>query len=279
MRVLSTDQMLNESISIHHLMASPVRQPLGYSCTFHNQMRNCCVLCLYIQGRREYTITDTGEQFRLVPGDILFVPQHSRYSFKITGAGENGLDYMIAVNFSMTDTNGQPVIFGNQPRVLLKDRLSHYFMLFQRIETIGRSPTGNDMLLKSLFFGLFHEILCELNSTASMNAPYRAILPAIRRIETDPACDDPIPALARMCGVSPTRFRLLFSDYTGGASPVEYRNRLRIEKADRLIRSGFVTVEQAARESGFRDLSHFYRIYKRLKGYTPLHDSLTEADE
>ena len=270
MRILSTEQMLNEPISVHDLIAAPVRQPLGYSCTFHSQMRNCCVLCLYVQGRREYTLTDTGERFHLTPGDILFVPRHARYGFKITGAGDSESDYMIAINFSMTDAEGLAVNFGEHPRILLKDRLSHYFVLFQRLENAGRSSTGNDMLLKALFYGLFFEILCEINTSETMNATYRAILPAISRIENDPVSDEPIPLLARSCGVSQTQFRRLFSEYTGGASPVEYRNRLRIEKADRLIRSGFVTVEQAARESGFRDLSHFYRVYKRLKGYTPL---------
>ena len=270
MRVLSTEQMLNETIHVRDLITAAVRQPLGYSCAFHSQMRNCCVLCLYIQGQREYTITDTGERFRLTPGDILFVPQHARYSFKITDCGETGNDFMIALNFSMTDAAGQPVIFGDQPRVLMKDRLSHYFMLFQRIESIGRTVASNAMLLQSLFYGLFHELLLDINSAESMNSPYRAILPAISWIENNPASDDPIPDLARQCGVSQTQFRRLFGEYTGGSSPVEYRNRLRIEQADRMIRSGFVTVEQAARESGFRDLSHFYRVYKKLKGDTPL---------
>lgn len=269
-RILSTEQMLNEPVCVHDLLTTAVRQPLGYSYTFRNQMRTCSVLCLYLSGRREYTLADNGEHFFLTPGDVLYIPQYSRYGFKITDAGENGSDFMIAVNFSMTDASGEPVNYGPQPRILLRDRLHHYFTLFQRMEATSRTSSGNAMLLKSLFFGLLHEILCELNSTETMNAPYRAILPAISHIENDPASDDAIPDLARLCGVSQTQFRRLFSEYTGGLSPVEYRNTLRIEKADRLIRSGFVTVEQAARESGFSDLSHFYRVYKRLKGSTPV---------
>ena len=64
------------------------------------------------------------------------------------------------------------------------------------------------------------------------------------------------------------RFRLLFNQYTGGISPVQYRNALRMEQALRLIRTEEVTVEQAAREAGFHDMSHFYRLYKKHKAKT-----------
>ena len=268
---------MNESINLHSIVIAPVRQPLGYAYTFRNKMRNCSVLCLYVNGCREYSIADTDVHFTLSPGEILYVPQYSGYSFQITDTGGAPCDYMIAINFSMTDARGEPVNFGAYPRVLLRDRLSHYFTLFQRIETVGRSSSCNAMLLKSLVYGLFHEILCELNFSETMASPYRTILPAVSRIENDPACDDPIPALAALCKMSQTQFRRLFSEYTGGLSPVDYRNKLRIEKADRLIRSESVTVEQAARESGFRDLSHFYRVYKRLKGHTPIQGNLAQT--
>ena len=276
MRCLSTEQLMNEAIDLHDIIIAPVRQPLGYTSTFRNKMRHCSVLCLYVSGQREYSVAQTGGRFTLTPGDILYVPQYSGYTFQITGASETGSDYMIAINFSMKDQHGEAVNYGQFPRVLLKDRLSHYFMLFQRIEAVGRSSAGNTMLVRSLVYGLFHELLCELNFSETMRSPFRTILPAVSLIENDPASDDPIPALAELCKLSQTRFRQLFSEYTGGLSPVDYRNKLRIEKADRLIRSESVTVEQAARDSGFRDLSHFYRIYKRLKGHTPVQGNLTQ---
>lgn len=275
MRCLSTEQMMNESIDLHDIIIAPVHQPLGYTYTFRNKMRNCSVLCLYVSGQREYSIADNSECFTLTPGDILYVPQYSGYTFRITKVGDNGDDYMIAINFRMTDQHGQTAAYGRLPRVLLKDKLSHYFMLFQRIEAVGRSSSYNTMLLKSQVYGLLHEILCELNFSETMASPYHSILPAIARIENDPASDDPIPALAELCQMSQTQFRRLFSEYTGGLSPVDYRNKLRIEKADQLIRSESATVEQAARDSGFRDLSHFYRIYKRLKGHTPVQGNLS----
>ena len=88
-------------------------------------------------------------------------------------------------------------------------------------------------------------------------------------IESNPADNRPISQLARLCGVGETRFRQLFLQYSGGISPVEYRNRLRIDYAEKYLYSDLVTVEYAALASGFNDLSHFYRTYKKYKGVSP----------
>jgi AraC-like DNA-binding protein len=53
-----------------------------------------------------------------------------------------------------------------------------------------------------------------------------------------------------------------------GTSVVAHLNRLRIEHARRLLRSGAAVVD-AALASGFADVSHFYRRFKRLTGTSP----------
>ena len=103
-----------------------------------------------------------------------------------------------------------------------------------------------------------------------MQQPWHVILPAIRLTEADPARDIPIPELVQLCGVSETRLRRLWNEYTGGISPVDYRNRLRIDLAEKLIRTEHITVENAAYQSGFRDIPHFYLMYRRFKGHSPL---------
>ena len=264
MRYLSPAELLSEEIHLHNICVLPIREPLHPEGAFADKKRHCSVLFLYLDGRREYT-RQNGECFSLCPGEILYVPQYATYRFRITDVSDNNSDYAIAINFTMTDSTGETVCLCEDPCVLFRDRLSHYFTRFQRALSVDTGIKTNAMLLKSTVYSLCHEIFSELALTASAQAPWHTILPAIDAIESAPAEDVPIPVLAHLCGVSETRFRQLFLQYTGGESAVTYRNRLRIEQAIRLLSTKQVTVEYAAREAGFRDMSHFYRLYKRYQ--------------
>lgn len=264
MRHLTTAEILSEQIDFHDICILPVREPLGQEGLFHNKKRHCNVLFMYIGGRREYHPFG-GEPFFLNPGEILYVPKHSSYRFHIIEALDDGRDYAIAINFDMTDRGGESVCLGDAPQVMLRDSLSHYFSRFQRALSMDSGDKYNVMLLKSVVYSICYEVFSERHNNEASRAPWRAIAPAIDLIESQPSADIPIPQLARQCGVSETRFRQLFSQYTGGESAVQYRNRLRIEQVERLLRTEQVTVEYAARETGFRDMSHFYRLYKKYK--------------
>ncbi len=180
-----------------------------------------------------------------------------------------GIDSGIAVNFTMKDRNGEFCTLGKTPRILTHDRLAHYYALFRRLASVSAGGPMNGMMTRSLLYALLYELLCETRVRESERNPYGVILPAVDLIENDPAADLPIPLLARSCGVSETTFRKLFLLYSGGVSPVEYRNRLRIDLAERILRTEMTTVEYAARTAGFSDLPHFYRLYRKLKGETP----------
>lgn len=269
MRYLNTMQMLTEQVDLRDIVTLTVREPLGYHRSFAGKGRACNVLMLYNIGQRRYTVSGSSTQFTLHEHDILYVPQYAEYGFDITDCGGQSCDYAFALNFLMTDVKGEPVCFGKEPRILVRDRLSHYFSLFERLErTCGRGKT-EIMYQKSLAYALFYEILCETRADEARQDRYGVIAPAIDAIENDPACETSVPLLAKMCGIGETRFRQLFLQYSGGVSLIEYRNRLRIDNAEKLLRTQLVTVEYAALSTGFHDLSHFYRLYKKYKGTTP----------
>ncbi len=60
----------------------------------------------------------------------------------------------------------------------------------------------------------------------------------------------------------------LFKDYTG-ATPIEYINRLRIERACLDLSSHTDNITTVAFDSGFSDAAYFCKIFKRYKGMTP----------
>jgi len=96
----------------------------------------------------------------------------------------------------------------------------------------------------------------------------RRLLPAVDRIEQNPAEAVPVAFYAELCGMSVPGFRRSFRIFTG-QTPIEYRNNLRLALARKLITSGECTVEEAAAQSGFSNLSFFYRLFRREYGQKP----------
>ena len=50
---------------------------------------------------------------------------------------------------------------------------------------------------------------------------------------------------------------------------MEYRNRLRMQKASELLKSGKHTVSEAAEAVGIQDIKYFSKLFKRYTGFNP----------
>ena len=78
----------------------------------------------------------------------------------------------------------------------------------------------------------------------------------------------PERAMARMVNLSSARLRQLFKKETGLA-PFQYVKRLRMKRAADLLRASFLSVKEVSFQSGWGDLSHFVRDFKKRYGLTP----------
>jgi AraC-like DNA-binding protein len=63
--------------------------------------------------------------------------------------------------------------------------------------------------------------------------------------------------------------RLFHAEY--GISPLKYVHALRIDRARLLLRDTTLSVSEIAAKIGFRDLSYFCQLFRKMTGYTPLH--------
>lgn len=59
-----------------------------------------------------------------------------------------------------------------------------------------------------------------------------------------------------------------FKRWTGSTIFV-YLNMLRVKRAGQLLATGFYTIEEVARQTGFRDIYYFSRVFRRYTGMTP----------
>ena len=71
-----------------------------------------------------------------------------------------------------------------------------------------------------------------------------------------------------MCCLSVGSFRRLFSECMG-LSPVEYRNKLRVQKAVDLLKMKKYSVGEVAEMVGISDIKYFSKLFKRYTGATP----------
>src|SRR6266850_4516636 len=78
----------------------------------------------------------------------------------------------------------------------------------------------------------------------------------------------PERAMARIVNLSCARLRQLFKKETG-LSPFQYVKRLRMKRAADLLRRSFLSVKEVSFQSGWGDLSHFVRDFKKRYGLTP----------
>lgn len=74
--------------------------------------------------------------------------------------------------------------------------------------------------------------------------------------------------MARYCHLGKTRFSAFFRELTN-ASPIEYLNRLRIEKAMEKIRNENLSITEIAYSTGFSSVHYFSNVFRKINGYSP----------
>jgi len=111
---------------------------------------------------------------------------------------------------------------------------------------------------------------CSMNPSPRIPAPARsaaAIQRVLRHINENLSQALTLSELADLAGLSIWRFATVFRQQVG-VSPHRYICRLRLARAQALIRQG-MPVASAASEAGFYDQSHLSRHFKTVFGMTP----------
>lgn len=74
--------------------------------------------------------------------------------------------------------------------------------------------------------------------------------------------------MSEMCGLSIIAFSGKFKKLTGQTF-IEYRNKIRIQKAKQLLEQTDYKILHISQEVGFEDLSFFNKLFKKLTGLSP----------
>lgn len=174
----------------------------------------------------------------------------------------------MVIDLILHDIDGRPIHFEETPSILFHDTHNTYNGLLKELADIAAANGPFDWLERlSLSFKFLCGIARDTNKT-ELNRRLIKIKPGLTYLEHNFAEDFPIDTLAKMCCLSVGSFRRSFVSCMG-ISPVEYRNKLRIQKAMELLKSKQYTVGEAADAVGFHDIKYFSKVFKRYTGTLP----------
>ena len=214
----------------------------------------------------DITMTYLGSGFEVVlkKGDIVYLPQGSKYTMIQTKPTEPSRIRSCLVNFTFEDDAGNVAVFSDRPLIMStesKNAPSRMLDIATELSKAQRSP----FRVKSLFYSLADSLIgAGINSTVY----YHPIRAGIKYLENNWNRNVKISELAERCGMGETYFRQLFAKWSG-MTPVEYRNTLRISNAKALLSRRSVSIAEVAYTVGFDDQFYFSRIFKKITGVSP----------
>lgn len=176
-------------------------------------------------------------------------------------------EFMV-IDLLLHNEQGQPIRFGDTPEILFCDTHGTYRGLLEELAAKSDASGPFDWLEQ---LSLSFKLLCEMardTNRSELDAQNRKIKPALTYLQSNFTEDFPVEQLAQLCCLSPGRFRRVFSDCLG-MTPVEYRNKLRVQKAVTLLKTGAYTVTEVAEQVGISDMKYFSKLFKRYTGVSP----------
>ena len=190
-------------------------------------------------------------------GDLIFVPAF--YEYTMQAQTEN----LYVIHFHSNDPLPQNI-------KTFRSKTPQYFeRKFRELYNAwSKKQHGYEYECKSILYRILLQIERELAESKFSGAEDR-LLDAVEFIHDNLTSNSlSIELLAHMCGMSDTYFRRLFVK-NFKTTPLKYINKLKLNYAKELLRSGYYTVSQVSEKCGFENIQYFSLFIKKETGKTP----------
>ena len=239
-------------------------------------------LTLIVRGESTYTVLLESENVK--EGDIVFVPPQVLHAVT-TGGGEMDSDtfvfHMNLLGAATADVctlrylaplSAQKL---TPPTVIRRDH-PIYEPLLRIIRDMNRTwetrDPGWELMIKAHLLTALALLMphCAKDSEELVLRTEHAekIKTALEFMDKNYGEEIAIADVAAACYFSQYHFMRFFKKYMG-MSCGEYLKNLRLEKAAQAFARGNTVILDVAMDSGFRNLSYFYREFQKKYGYTP----------
>lgn len=219
---------------------------------YQMQNREWCGISFAKSGQVLYELN--GKKLLCKPGTVILHPMGSSYHYRCLESG----DFPI-VNFKCSQPPNFTELIG-----LTVSGGGALLELFKNLEGLY----GKTQYSHSRAFSLLYEIISLLASAQNADQ-CRVLQPAMNYLERhyqNPELSN--AELAHCTHLSESYFRRLFKESTG-QSPHQYIMQVRIGAAKNLLLNSTLSVAAIAEQTGFINVYHFCKAFKKQTGCTP----------
>lgn len=240
-------------------------------------------LVLLLRGRGEWNLN--GERRPLAAHDLLLIPPFVPHAFH---ADPEALSEHIAVHFDFAPAvpaaargldKRRPfrVRFTHGLELVAQQRLYSGHRLERMLQAVVSAHTADPVLgpatASAHLAGVLLALLAEparARASGGRMRHHARVEQVTAHMRAHLAGRIDHAALERVSGLSASRLQALFREVTG-YPPLDYLRRQRVEDARRLLADGRLSVKEVAARTGFRDTSHFSKVFRRIDGLSPAH--------
>ncbi|MBR5507755.1 MAG: helix-turn-helix transcriptional regulator [Clostridia bacterium] len=231
---------------------------------YENNGRSNHLIFYQIENSRSYTVGNE-HMCSIGPGDIVFVPQGTKYRSYCTN--QNSPTDGIGISFSLKSCDGEEILLSDKLSHIAHDDFGQLFKRFKMVLYSAMNPSRSTMRLKGEMFSIIDELFTPSEIRSEFVSIYGDIMQAIVTIENKTNINFSTRELADMCHMSESSFLRKFKEYSGGITPTKYRNKIRLTHAEEMANSD-LTLNEIAETLGFFDAAHLCKIYRQEKGHT-----------
>ncbi len=203
------------------------------------------------------------DKFYAKERDMIYLPRDTAYVSKWLKDSE-----FTVVDMQLCGEDGSEIHFSNTSGVLFNDRNHIYDGLLAELARKSNTVGPFDWLERMYLSFRFLCLMARDTVLTEKSENVERIKPALDYLENNFTESFSVDSLANMCALSPGYFRKLFI-YCKGTTPTDYRNRLRIQRAEELLRMGKYTVSEVANEVGVCDVKYFSKLFLKYTGLRP----------
>ena len=119
--------------------------------------------------------------------------------------------------------------------------------------------------------GIFYNVLDRIIPNIKKSPEKRmstSVKKAVQYITVNYEKNITVSELSEIANLSPSRFFSVFKTETG-TTPIEYKNRIAVRNAKKLLLYSELTIEEICEKLGFNSASYFRRTFKKFTGKSP----------
>ena len=221
---------------------------------------------IYFIPEGEGEVFQNGRRRRLLPGYLYMIPGFCPFNYKCE---KSMVQYYLHLSIRAFWGLDTPDLFEWREQIALEDA-GEVEKIFDKMLSCWRAPSpANCLLADGLARQLLSRMLPEASpSTDKLLAERRRFTPVLKFIDEHIGGNLSLKDLARQVHLQPNYFSNYFTKCFG-IPPMKYLRQLRIQRAQALLLREDAKFADIAQKTGFCDVFHFSKTFKKTAGMTP----------